>query len=176
MNQIGNDSSFYLGCDVSLRGSGFAIIGLKNRSPFYVKSTTIRTDNKMTNGEALYKIASELQEFIKGYTFESVIREKGFTRFNISTQQIFMSLGLVHYILHEHDLFEVSPTTIKKVIGGHGACEKREVLNEACRLLNIPVETFEIPPTGRRKKTIYLEDESDACGAVLTHLIQKKII
>lgn len=168
--------SYYLGCDVSLRGSGFAIVGVRNGKPFFVKSTTIKTTSKMTDGESLYKLSVDLQKFVKGYTFKEIIREKGFSRFNLSTQQVFKATGVVELILHEQDAILVTPTQVKKVVGDHGAAEKREVLNGVCRVLDIPIETFVIPPTGRRKKAIYLEDESDACGVVLTYLIQQQII
>lgn len=169
-------TKYFLGCDVSLRSGGYAIIKLEDGVPSLVKKTTIKTTSKQTDGEALRKIYDELSDFTEGFTFETVIRERGFSRFNLSTQQIFKSLGVVHLLLDDYDIEEITPTTIKKVIAGHGKSEKQEVLNGIALRLDLEEDDFyELPKTSRGKKKLK-DDESDAIAVVLTYLIQEGMI
>lgn len=165
---------YYLGCDISLRSGGYAIIKDDNGVLSIEKTLVIKTTNKTTNGQSLKKIADEFASFIEGYTFAAVVKEKGFTRFNTATQQIFEATGVIEYLLSDYEIISISPTTIKKVIGGHGKAEKETVLDEVCTLLQIDRSVFVTKAKTARGKDKLEDDLSDAVAVVLTYVKQQR--
>jgi crossover junction endodeoxyribonuclease RuvC len=169
----------YIGLDISMTGPGFACVEVVDRRANLLATdtittvkTTVKTVNKVkvtttySDGKRLRKLAVKLKNFMAEYgPADEIIKEASFHQFKTATGQIFKTVGVYEYILHEQDIIEYAATTIKKTVTGSGKASKTEVAEKICAYLGLPLDTFEDR-----------DDESDAVGVVFTHLIKKKLI
>jgi crossover junction endodeoxyribonuclease RuvC len=164
--KVKQQDGIYLGLDLSMSSAGVAVVQVNDRSPELVKAFRIKTHPKERHGLRLYAIAKRLKETNELHgPFKVIVREKGFSRFAAATQAIFKVVGLSDFIFRDQDIEEISPTTIKAKLAGHGKASKEEVEQAVRRHLNLPEEyKFES------------DDASDACGVILTYLFTEGII
>jgi len=73
---------------------------------------------------------------LKEYDVDYVVRERGFSRFNASTQALFKAAGVYEYSIFEAiqttgklivQADDIAPTTIKKMLTGSGVASKDDV-------------------------------------------------
>ena len=119
------DSDFYiLALDLSLSNTGCCIFDGKG---IPLELVSIPTNSKDTHGQRLKIIADKLLEIRSKYNISIVVLEKGFTRFNTSTQTIFKVHGIANYIFYDCEQIYYAPSTIKKIVCGKGNADKDEV-------------------------------------------------
>lgn len=159
-------SIFVLGLDISLTSTGYAVVEVFEDGTLKLKEYgRVRTYSKDSDGLRLRKIKARIDLLFDLYPISKVVRERGFTKGNLATQQIFKATGVCEMLVAEKRIYEITqyaPTTIKKYLGGHGRSSKDDV---AKGVLNyFPDATFES------------DDVSDAIAVVLTYLMDKKVI
>ena len=139
-----------------MSNSGICIFNIDTYEPIHI--TSIKTNDKQTHGERLHVQREFIKELIKKYPPYEVAIEKGFTRFNASTQIIYRVVGVFNEVLHEYQQFYYAPTTVKKTITGNGQ-SKKDVVQKAI-LKKYPDIEFDN------------EDQSDAFSVGIHHLIK----
>lgn len=156
----------YIGLDLSMTGPGFAAVEVIDRKPVLLGTATISTTAKDRDGVRLRKIGRKMKTFIEEYgPFDTYIKEQSFSRFPKDTQQIFKTVGVTEYILHDYEIVDIAATTIKKHVAGSGKASKEEVAAEVCRTFGLKTNHFD-------KRN----DESDAIAVILCYLIQNDLI
>jgi crossover junction endodeoxyribonuclease RuvC len=156
----------FFGLDLSLSSPGFAVISVQDRKPYILESSHVKTNAKYTHGKRLVTIQNEMLRIYGAYSpFNTVIRERGFSRHQTTTQALFKVIGISDLTLSdEKDIEEIPPTTVKKIVAGDGKASKEDVETAVRRLLRLDNYEF---------KT---DDESDACAVVLAYLIREDLI
>lgn len=156
----------YLGLDLSMSSAGVAVIDVEDRTPKLVTAYRIKTNPKQRHGERLHVIAKGIRAVHDEHApFDTIIREKGFSRFAATTQALFKVVGISDLILRDYKIIELSPTTIKKCVTGSGKADKLEVEYAVREILGLDSTYLFIS-----------DDASDACAVILTHLIENKLI
>jgi Holliday junction resolvasome RuvABC endonuclease subunit len=127
--------------------------------PIHISS--IQTNKKHTHGKRLYIIAQELLSLKDKYPPSVVVIERGFSRFNTSTQVIYRVHGLINYLFHDVEQIYYPPKKIKEAIIKGDASKKvvRQVIEN-----HYPEVVFEN------------EDQSDSFAIGITYLIENKLI
>lgn len=159
-------SKHILGLDVSLTSTGYAVVELfEDGTLKLVDIGRIKTYPKDTDGVRLKKVKARLDVLFNLYPINYVVRERGFTKGNLATQQIFKATGVCEMTVAEKGINEIpqyAPTTIKKYLGGHGRASKEDVARGV-------LEYF--------PKTVFESDDvSDAVAVVLTFLKDKGVL
>ena len=142
-----------------MENTGVTIFNLETMQPIHISS--IPTNKKHTHGKRLYIIGQELIELKDKYTPSVVAIERGFSRFNTSTQVIYRVHGLINYLFHDVEQIYYPPKKVKEAIVRGDATKKfvRQMIES-----KYPDIVFEN------------EDESDAFAIALTYLIENKLI
>lgn len=166
MRDNSKNSVFILGLDVSLTSTGYSVVELFEDGTLELKEYgRIRTYPKDSDGMRLRKIKARLDIMFEKYPITKVVRERGFTKGNLATQQIFKATGVCELTVAERGIVEVvqyAPTTIKKHLGGNGKASKEDVARGVLRYFpNIIFES---------------DDVSDAIAVVLTYLIDRGVL
>jgi Holliday junction resolvasome RuvABC endonuclease subunit len=145
--------------DLSMENTGVVIFDSNTYEPIHI--TSIATNKKHTHGKRLYHIASEIIKLKDRYNPSVIAIERGFSRFNTSTQVIYRVHGLVNYLFHDIEQTYYPPKTVKEAIIKGDASKKvvRQIIES-----HYPGVAFED------------EDQSDAFGVGLTYLIKNKLI
>ena len=159
---------YIVGADISLLRPAFALIKFDGK--ITIEKVTVVDNkgnstkkNKKPIPQILYEIAEEFSEFIDP-TF-SFAKERSFSRFNKSTQQLFRTVGVIEETLWREvgtEFVEFSPTDIKKCIAGDGKASKEDVGEGIKKYIG------DISFPG--------DDEADAIAAAITYLIKEKKI
>jgi Holliday junction resolvasome RuvABC endonuclease subunit len=137
--------------------TGVAIF--RDALPIHIES--IKTNAKQTHGKRLKYIEDKVIDLATQYPPNIVIIERGFSRFNTSTQVIYRVHGVVNKCFHNVEQIYYPPKTIKEMIVRGDATKKyvRKMIE-----LAYPDVVFEN------------EDQSDAFAIGLTYLIKSKIV
>lgn len=127
---------YILSMDLSLNGSAFAVGKVVGGALYIEELTTV--DNKtrkyanLTHGEKLKRIGEELIGLLARYDITEIVRERGFSRHNKSTQALYKVHGVVDYVLEQYGYRDTEPaipaTTVKKLVTGSGKASKEEVM------------------------------------------------
>lgn len=148
-----------LGIDPGSRLTGFGVIEWQGNSPVYITSGCIRVTEKEIAGR-LGEIFTGIQQIVAEYQPELVSVEKVFVHRNVDSA---LKLGQARGAAicaamqqPEIEMFEYSPTQIKKAIVGKGHASKEQVQHMVKVLLNLP---------GTPQ-----EDAADALAAALCHV------
>lgn len=161
----------YLGIDVSLTCTGFAVIDVKNRKPTLITTQPARTLTSFSDGQRYSFIEAITGSIAHNYgDFEGGIIREDFTdgRSKRARQGVFgawaaVDIGLARY--SQKVTAMVSPTTVKKVVAGDGKADKAAVEVGVRKILRLkPDYVFQT------------DDESDACAIVLSYLINENLI
>jgi Holliday junction resolvasome RuvABC endonuclease subunit len=139
-----------------MENTGVVIFDLNTYQPVYIGS--IPTNSKHTHGKRLYTIGQELVKLKDTYKPSVVTIERGFSRFNTSTQVIYRVHGLCNYLFHDTEQVYYPPKKVKEAIIRGDATKKlvQKIINNA-----YPDVKFSD------------EDQSDAFAVALCWLINK---
>ncbi|MFB5568633.1 crossover junction endodeoxyribonuclease RuvC [Bacillus cereus] len=156
----------FLGLDLSMSSAGVAVIDLVDGALELRTAYRIKTNPKQRHGQRLNQIAQELRSTLKEYEpFDTIVREKGFSRFAATTQALFKVVGVSDLVLRDYHIVELSPTTIKKIMTGSGKAGKEEVELAVRDVLGLGEDYIFIS-----------DDESDACAVILAYLLENGIL
>lgn len=99
-----------------------------------------------------------------------IVREKGFSRFAMTTQLLFRVVGVsdvvMYDLLKEKDITEITPTSVKKLVTGDGKASKDEVMDEVRKYLCDEQKDFEF----------YSDDVSDAVAVGVAYALKKGLL
>ena len=152
------------GLDISLTCTGVTIYDLDDKEFVHIDSFNTEKikaiKNRYHNAIKLKAKADWLLELKEKYPPYFIGIERGFSRYNNSTQTIFRVHGLANYLFHDIPQEYYAVKKIKEVIV-HGSATKEDVAI-----------------TINQKYPFYFEneDESDSFSVVLTVLIDKGLI
>jgi Holliday junction resolvasome RuvABC endonuclease subunit len=142
-----------------MENTGVTIFDLETKQPIHISS--IPTNKKHTHGKRLYIIAQELIKLKDKYPPSVVAIERGFSRFNTSTQVIYRVHGLINYLFYDVEQVYYPPKKIKEAIIRGDASKKlvRQMIEN--KYPNVKFDD---------------EDQSDSFAIGLTYLIENKLI
>lgn len=146
---------YIYGLDLSMSDTGVTIFD--GDKPVFIGS--IATNPKKTHGERLKEIYDFLSFLKDKYTPDVVCIERGFNRFNKSSEAVWKTHGIVNLLFYDKEIIYYSPTTVKATLVS-GKASKEELEN---RIL-------ELYPDVKFRNN----DESDSFAIVLTHLYKEK--
>lgn len=144
---------YIYGLDLSMSDTGVTIFD--GDKPVFIGS--IATNPKKTHGERLKEIYDFLSFLKDKYTPDVVCIERGFNRFNKSSEAVWKVAGIVNMLFYEVAQVYYSPNEVKAALV-NGKASKEEVANKI----------IEIYPEVNFKNN----DESDSFAIVVTHLIK----
>jgi len=109
--------TMYLGCDLSLAGSGIVLI-----DDNYAIIDHVLLTSKHTGVERLAYLKYQLSAFLEKYTITFCAVEGGAYHEIGRIYQIGQWAGVVHLLLFEHNIpfIEVAPLQVKKYVSGKG--------------------------------------------------------
>lgn len=139
--------------------TGIVIFDLNTYEPIHI--TSIKMNKKHTHGKRLYQLGQEIISLKDNYPPSVIAIERGFSRFNTSTQVIYRVHGLINYLFHDVEQIYYPPKKVKEAIVRGDATKKfvRQMIEN-----KYPAAKFEN------------EDESDAFAISLTYLIENNLI
>lgn len=148
--------------DLSMECTGLTIFDLESVLPVLVTSiSTSHFKKNATHGQKLKYIEEEIVKIGKRYTPSIVAIERGFSRFNTSTQVSYRVHGVVNKLFYNYEQIYYPPKTVKEAICRGDATKKyiQETINK-------------VYPDIEFKN----EDESDSFAVALTYLIKNNLI
>ena len=146
---------YIYGLDLSMSDTGVTIFD--GDKPVFIGS--IATNPKKTHGERLKEIYDFLSFLKDKYTPDVVCIERGFNRFNKSSEAVWKTHGIVNLLFYDKETVYYSPTTVKATLV-NGKASKEELENKI----------LELYPDVKFRNN----DESDSFAIVLTHLYKEK--
>lgn len=164
---------YYFACDISMNKPGFAVIRVQNRRAELVESFHIKVNTKLNRPQRFEYIettlAAKLREIdAAAIRFDAVVRESFASPNPDTCATMFGAWASVDRALWSlgYEVTEkYAQQTVKKHIGGHGRCDKTDVERGVRDLLGLPAGYV-----------FGSNDESDACGIGLTHLLKEDLI
>lgn len=153
-----------LGIDPGLRNTGFGVIELINKKPYYLTSGVISTVSSANLGERLKTIAQGITEIIEQFKPDIASVEKVFVNVNPkSTLLLGQARGaaITACVLQDVDIVEYTALQVKKSVVGYGHAEKEQVIKMVQLLLSL---------NGTPQK-----DSADALAIAITHINNLKI-
>jgi Holliday junction resolvasome RuvABC endonuclease subunit len=160
--------------DLSMDDSGIVIFDLK-ANPVYIGS--IKTNEKLTHGKRLKTIADELLRLRVLYPTHIIAIERGFSRFNMSTQVVYRVHGVVNYLFNDCEQIYYPPKKVKSAIVNGNATKKQ--MQDKIKQMYPDVKFSTIEKKNKKTKVITVEEndnESDAFAVGLTYFIENKLI
>ncbi|OMD76909.1 crossover junction endodeoxyribonuclease RuvC [Paenibacillus odorifer] len=155
-------SRYLYGFDLSMECTGVTVFDLDSLLPVFVASvSTSHFKKSATHGQKLKYIEDEIIKIGKQYPPKVVSIERGFSRFNVSTQVIYRVHGIINKLFYAHDQIYYPPKTVKEAIC-RGDATKKYVQSTIHRAY--PEVVFKN------------EDESDSFAVALTYLIKNGLI
>ena len=154
---------YIYGLDPSLKNSGIVIIDEDTKEIVYIGS--IRTDDikeykklpdETRNPKKLRFIYEELTRLTREYPPSVAVIERGFTRFNASTQVVFRVHGIFNLVFSEVENIYYPAKTIRETLY-KGNASKEEVEDILSKHLNM---------------TFNSDDESDAMAVAYAYLVK----
>jgi len=124
---------------------------------------SISTDAKDDHQIRLKKIGDALEQMKRECRPSLVVVERGFYRYNKSTETIFKVHGVFQYVYSDIKQIFYAPNTVKKWVEGRGNATKTEVSSH----LTLFFGTF---------LGFHNNDESDACAVGLTYFLEHGIL
>ena len=152
---MGGKHQYIYGLDLSMSDTGVTIFD--GDKPVFIGS--IATNPKKTHGERLKEIYDFLSFLKDKYTPDVVCIERGFNRFNKSSEAVWKTHGIVNLLFYDKEIVYYSPTTVKATLVD-GKASKEELENKI----------LELYPDVKFRNN----DESDSFAIVLTHLYKEK--
>ena len=157
-----------------MESTGFCIFD-ENMKAVLIDS--IPTKKSQSHGKRLKVIAVKMAELKTNYPTKTIVIERGFSRFNTSTQVIYMVHGLVKFLFYDCEQIYYPPKKVKSFILNGNATKKQ--IREEIKKRYPNIEFSKIEKKNKKTKEIIIEEnenESDAFSVGLTYFIDKKII
>ena len=142
--------------------TGLTIFDLESVLPVLVTSiSTSHFKKNATHGQKLKYIEDEIIKIGKQYTPSVVAIERGFSRFNTSTQVSYRVHGVLNKLFHNYEQIYYPPKTVKEAICRGDATKKfvQETIHKVYPDINFSNE-----------------DESDSFAVALTYLIKNDLL
>lgn len=158
------------GLDLSLSCTGVTVYSITQKKVLYIGSLNTekitlkkpeKDKNIYLNGKKLKAINDWMQELIKQYPPTVVCIERGFSRFNTSTQVVYRCHGIINLLFADHAQIYYPPKSVKEAIY-KGTATKQQL--QRVILNNYPDLEFNN------------EDESDSFAVALTYLLKNNLI
>lgn len=183
----------YFGLDISATSTGYCVIDhAETTGELFLRTVdVIKTPPsyrhqgqavKYTEGERLHKLRETLWQILDDYQPDVFIKEGravNFSRFHAS-EITGKATGVVEecvassFTKYNHqDFIEYKPSTIKKHVAGNGKADKEDVKLGVFKYFDKEKNNF--PFKKKRDGVEYIDDATDAVGAILTHFIINKI-
>ncbi len=156
-----------LAMDLSLNLPAFAVCCVRGGDLFV--EALYHCDNKrpakLTHSEKLERVRQQIEAIAKVHgNFDYICRERGFSRFNKTTQTLYKVVGMSDWACYEYlnskEIYEYPPTSIKCALTGVGKASKEQV-EQAVRQ--------RLKAVGQADLTFYSDDESDAVACAMCH-------
>ncbi|MED4172604.1 crossover junction endodeoxyribonuclease RuvC [Halalkalibacterium halodurans] len=169
-------SEIYLGIDLSLTKTGWALVSVKDRVPTVEDFGLLRTKADLSDGERLHQIFDGIQEILDEYPRlnESIAREAPIVKFPKPTMQVLKAHGVFEYSLVDYTVEDVPLSTVKKwariITKSPGKRNDKDMVAEAIEIYYGKKFDFY---TSRGK---LIDDISDAIAVITVWLIQNKRI
>lgn len=152
-----------MGIDPGLSRCGYGVVRQKGRDTKAVAAGIIRTDKDDPVPQRLHELQSELVELLSEYQPEAVAIEQVLFQVNVGTA---MGVGQASGVAMAAaagagaEVFEYSPTQIKKAVTGWGAADKDQMGQMVQTLLGLPQPLKPV-------------DAADAIAVALCHLAHR---
>jgi crossover junction endodeoxyribonuclease RuvC len=152
-----------MGIDPGLSRCGYGVIRQKGRATEAVAAGIIRTDKDDPIPQRLHELQSELVELLNEYQPDAVAIEQVLFQVNVRTA---MGVGQASGVAMAAavgagaEVFEYSPTQIKKAVTGWGAADKEQMGQMVQTLLGLPQPLKPV-------------DAADAIAVALCHLAHR---
>lgn len=165
-------TTYHLGLDTSLTKSGWALIGVAQRTAYLIDYGLIKSNAKLSDGERLRQIHAGITGIIEKYPMieRTIPREEGIVRYNLATRQVFKAHGTTEFALADYDIADVNIQTVKawarRVTGSPGSRKDKAMVVEAVR------KYFGNPTLPLNKEG----DEADAVAVCIVYLIREGLI
>lgn len=143
--------------DISMECTGVSIFDIDSFDS--ICTFSLKTNKSKQHGERLYSQIKILNPYIDKYPPCVVVAERGFSRFNTSTQVIYMVHGIMQVLFRKTPIIYYPPKKVKLIVSGKGDATKKK-LEEIIRE-KYPHLTFSN------------NDESDAFSVGVAHLISQ---
>lgn len=153
-----------LGLDLSMNRPGFAVVEWKDGEVLLLEKSHIKQNTKKTHAYRLNATAREIQRYLENYKVDIIVRERGFSRHNKTTQALFKVVGVSDYIasLYEKEVVEYSPSEVRKLLFEKGNVGKSTVQDVLARYIGeCDYET---------------DDESDATAVAVAYLVKSGLL
>jgi len=147
-----------MGLDPGTRKTGYGIVALRDGNPVRVASGVLRLGNGSLE-QRLGRLHQGLQAVVAEHQPTACAVEGVFQHRNPRSALILghaRGICLLAAALHDLEVVEYPPATVKRAITGHGAADKQSVGSMVARLLGVPPEES--------------SDASDALAVALCHL------
>ncbi len=151
-----------VGIDPGLSRCGYGVVQQAGRNTRALAAGIITTDTQVSVAQRLHHLQSELNALMQQHRPNAVAIEQVLFQVNVRTA---MSVGQASGIAMAAavgagaQVFEYTPTQIKKAVSGWGAADKTQMSKMVQTLLNLP-------------KPLKPVDAADAMAAALCHLAQ----
>lgn len=140
---------FILGLDPSLDGTGYCVLDCLHNNPKIAETGVVkgRTETWSDDTPTQVKLAvtqAKVKELRAKYEplFPIVFLEKGFTKYNNSTQATFRARGVIEAELIGLHIVEFAPNEVKNGTTGNGSASKEEVQKCVAQLLGVDPSIF----------------------------------
>ncbi len=152
-----------MGIDPGLSRCGYGVVRQKGRATEAVAAGIIRTDKDDPIPRRLYELQNELVDLMGTYNPDAMAIEQVLFQVNVRTA---MGVGQASGVAMAAgvgagaEVFEYSPTQIKKAVTGWGGADKKQMGQMVQTLLGIP-------------KPLKPVDAADAVAVALCHLAHR---
>ena len=150
---------FILGIDPSLRGTGLAVIHVKQKNqPVLIYSETIRNKPSLNFSTCLANLSIRTTNLLQKWPIQHVAVEQTIYVQNFQTAQILGAARgalIAAVAIQNCQVFESPPLRIKQAVIGFGRASKEQVSRTLMQMLNLP--------------SALPFDEADALAVALCH-------
>lgn len=158
--------------DLSMECSGLTIFDIDTFK--HILTISVKTKDKETHGKRLNQIKTEMQKLVKDYPPFDISIERGFSRFNTSTQVVYRVHGVINEMFKDYEQYYYPPKKVKEAILKGDATKKQ--VREEIRKHYPEIEFSKVEVKDKKTKEVRVEeneDESDSFAVGITHLINK---
>ncbi|MXW43057.1 MAG: crossover junction endodeoxyribonuclease RuvC [Acidimicrobiia bacterium] len=153
-----------MGIDPGLSRCGYGVVQTYGRATQAIAAGIIRTDKSLPTPQRLYQLQNELTQLMQEHRPNVIAIEQVLFQVNVRTA---MGVGqasgvaMATAVQAGAEVFEYTPTQIKKTVSGWGAADKSQTSKMVQTLLRLP-------------KPLKPVDAADAMAAALCHLAQSR--
>lgn len=157
--KTGVSSGVIIAFDLSLNSTGYAIF---NKKGVLLEKGFIDTKHENETPLKLLIIWKKIKEIDKRYKVLKIVIERGFTRFNKVTQQLFRVVGIVNLFFAKIEQEYITSKEVRKIVCGNGNIKKNDFFGYITE--NFPNINF------------YCNDEADAYALGVAYFIKNGVL